>query len=242
MLLLTLTKDFKRASASYLALWATSMVDCVVLRFIEAWHCPHGTSISPQSLVTGVSTSFNATSWLQLLQVAFTFPSNCWTKMLRQLKPSLGCLQIWQFFTPFFTSWSAQCPQTGWPHGLAICGSTIGYVLKWIACSRRSDSRAREKNSRRKKEKKQQQLNSLPTYRRALLSERLEQAMKWKESMSSVRRNLCPRNNQSKEFYFSYQISQINSFGTLLTSTFLNNCWDNMYGRLSQVYHVRVMI
>ena len=162
MLLLTLTKDFKRASASYLALWATSMVDCVVLRFIEAWHCPHGTSISPQSLVTGVSTSFNATSWLQPLQVAFTFPSNCWAKMLRQLKPSLGCLQIWQFFTPFFTSWSAQCPQTGWPHGLAICGSTIGYVLKWIACSRRSDSRAREKNSRRKKEKKNNNLTRSP--------------------------------------------------------------------------------
>ena len=31
MLLLILTKDLKRASASYLALWATSMVDCVVL-------------------------------------------------------------------------------------------------------------------------------------------------------------------------------------------------------------------
>ena len=31
MLLLILTKDFKRASASYLPLWATSMVDCVVL-------------------------------------------------------------------------------------------------------------------------------------------------------------------------------------------------------------------
>ena len=183
MLLLILTKDLKRASASYLALWATSMVDCVVLRFIEAWHCPHGTSISPQSLVTGVSTSFNATSWLQPLQVAFTFPSNCWAKMLRQLKPSLGCLQIWQFFTPFFTSWSAQCPQTGWPHGLAICGLTIGYVLKW------------------------------------------------KESKSSVRRNLCPWNNQSKEFYFSYQISQITSFGTLLTSTFSKNCWDDMFVR-----------
>ena len=31
MLLLILTKDLKRASASYLALWATLMVDCVVL-------------------------------------------------------------------------------------------------------------------------------------------------------------------------------------------------------------------
>ena len=162
-------------------------------RFIEAWHCSHGTSISPQSLVTWVSTSFSASSWLQPLQVAFTFPSNCSAKMLRQ-KPNLGCLHIWQFFTPFFTSWSAQCPQTGWPHGLAICGLTIGYVLKW------------------------------------------------KESMSSVGRNLYPWNNQSKEFYFSYQISQINSFGTLLTSTFSKNCWDDMFGRLSQVYHVRVMI
>ena len=99
-----------------------------------------------------VSTSFSASSWLQPLQVAFTFPSNCSAKMLRQ-KPSLGCLHIWQFFTPFFTSWPAQCLQTGWPHGL-----------------------------------------------------------KWKESMSSVRRNLCPWNNQSKAFYFSYQISQINLF------------------------------
>ena len=73
-------------------------------------------------------------------------------------------------------------PQTGWPHGLAICRLTIGYVLKW------------------------------------------------KESMSSVRRNLCPWNNQSKEFYFSYQISQINSFGTLITSTFSKNCWDDKAG------------
>ena len=66
-----------------------------------------------------------------------------------------------------------------------------------VACSRRSDSRAREKNSRRKKKRGMNrggkgkrvlspplpvpprfpgvQLNSLPTYRRAL-SERLEQA------------------------------------------------------------------
>ena len=55
-----------------------------------------------------------------------------------------------------------------------------------VACSRRSDSRAREKNSRRKKKRGETrgfppprfpgvQLNSLPTYRRAL-SERLEQA------------------------------------------------------------------
>ena len=41
----------------------------------------------------------------------------------------------------------------------------------WFAKnSRRSDSRAREKK------KRGVQLNSLPTYRRALLSERLEQA------------------------------------------------------------------
>ena len=73
-------------------------------------------------------------------------------------------------------------------------GSTIG-----LACSRRSDCRAREKNSRREKKRGETrrgkgertlappsspsppcfpgvQLNSLPTYRRALLSERLEQA------------------------------------------------------------------
>ena len=42
----------------------------------------------------------------------------------------------------------------------------------WFAKnSRRSDSRAREK-----KKKRGVQLNSLPTYHRALLSERLEQA------------------------------------------------------------------
>ena len=41
-----------------------------------------------------------------------------------------------------------------------------------IACSRRSDSRAQEKNSRFPSV----QLNSLPAYRRARLSERLEQA------------------------------------------------------------------
>ena len=64
-----------------------------------------------------------------------------------------------------------------------------------LACSKRSDSRAGGKNSRRKKKRVQTrlslsppsppvpsprfpgvQLNSLPTYRRALLSERLEQA------------------------------------------------------------------
>ena len=70
------------------------------------------------------------------------------------------------------------------------CGST------GLACSRRSASRAREKNSRRKKKKGRLegergkwppcspppprspgvQFNSLPTDRRALLSERLEQA------------------------------------------------------------------
>ena len=71
-------------------------------------------------------------------------------------------------------------------------------VFQLLACSRRSDSRAREKNSRRKKKRGMNrggkgekvlsppppvpprfpgvQLNSLPTYRRALLSERLEQA------------------------------------------------------------------
>ena len=62
-----------------------------------------------------------------------------------------------------------------------------------LACSKRSDSWARGKNSRRKKKRGQTrlslspppvpsprfpgvQLNTLPTYRRALLSERLEQA------------------------------------------------------------------
>ena len=57
-------------------------------------------------------------------------------------------------------------------------------VFQLLACSRRSDSRAPEKNSRRKKKKRGEtlslftgvQLNSLPTYRRVLLSERLEQA------------------------------------------------------------------
>ena len=71
--------------------------------------------------------------------------------------------------------------------------STVG-----LACSRRSDSRAREKNSRRERKRGETrrgkgertiappsspppcfpgvQLNSLPTYCRALLSERLEQA------------------------------------------------------------------
>ena len=58
-----------------------------------------------------------------------------------------------------------------------------------LACSRRSDIRARGKNSRRKKKRGETglslslrprfpsvQLNSLPTYPRALLSEHLEQA------------------------------------------------------------------
>ena len=88
--------------------WWTVLSFC----FVEAWHCSHGTSISPQSLVTWVSTSFSASSWLQPLQVAFTFPSNCSAKMLRQ-KPSLGCLHMWQFVMPFFTSWSAQCCKLG---------------------------------------------------------------------------------------------------------------------------------
>ena len=84
--------------------------------------------------------------------------------------------------------------------------NVISYEI--VACSRRSDSRAREKNSRGKPKKKKRrgetrggkgertrslafaspvppprpprfpgvQLNSLPTYRHALLSERLEQA------------------------------------------------------------------
>ena len=109
--------------------WSRAWWIVLSFRFIKAWHCPHGTSISPQSLVTWVLTSFSASSWLQPLHVAFTFPSNCSAKMLRQ-KPCLGCLHIWQFCTPFFISWSAQCPHIGWPHGLAICGLTIGYVLK----------------------------------------------------------------------------------------------------------------
>ena len=194
MLLLILTKDLKRASASYLALWATSMVDCVVLSLywslaLLAWYFDLPAVFSDVGL-DFIQRQFLAAALAGRLHI----PQQLFlAKMLRQ-KPNLGCLHIWQFFTPFFTSWSAQCPQTGWPHGLAICGLTIGYLLKW------------------------------------------------KESMSSVGRNLCPWNNQSKEFYFSYQISQINSFGTLLTSTFSKNCWDDMFGRLSQVYHVRVMI
>ena len=67
-----------------------------------------------------------------------------------------------------------------------------------LACSRRSDSRAPDKNSRRKKKKNEGrlegergspsprfrglQLNSLPTYRRALPSERLEPAKKTLET------------------------------------------------------------
>ena len=52
----------------------------------------------------------------------------------------------------------------------------------WVARSRRSDSRAREKNPRRKKKRVETrgvQPNSLPTYHRALLSERLEQTKGW---------------------------------------------------------------
>ena len=48
-----------------------------------------------------------------------------------------------------------------------------------VACSRCSDSRAREKNSRRKKKNEGRtgvQFNALPTDRGALLSERVEQA------------------------------------------------------------------
>ena len=66
-----------------------------------------------------------------------------------------------------------------------------------LACSRRSDSRAQDKNSRRKKKNEGRlegergspsprfrglQLNSLPTYRRALPSERLEPAKKTLET------------------------------------------------------------
>ena len=77
-------------------------------------------------------------------------------------------------------------------------GSVV--VAQYLACSRRSDSRAREQNSRRKKNEGRLggerppssplvpppppplrfpgvKLNSLPTYRRALLSERLEQSI-----------------------------------------------------------------
>ena len=45
-------------------------------------------------------------------------------------------------------------------------------MSRTVACSRRSDSRAREKNSRLEV----YNLTRSPTYRRALLSERLEQA------------------------------------------------------------------
>ena len=63
-----------------------------------------------------------------------------------------------------------------------------------IACSRRSDSRVREKYSRRNKKKDgrlerevfpvYKLTNSLPTYHRALLSERLEQP---KMQMTTIR-------------------------------------------------------
>ena len=53
-----------------------------------------------------------------------------------------------------------------------------------LACSRRSDSRARQKNSRPPLVSPPLivQPNSLPTYRRALLSERLEQASRTQQS------------------------------------------------------------
>ena len=81
-------------------------------------------------------------------------------------------------------------------------GSVV--VAQYVACSRRSDSRAREKNSRRKKNEgrlegerppssplppasfSDVQLNSLPTYRRALLSERLEQSIQYGPSKTTV--------------------------------------------------------
>ena len=53
----------------------------------------------------------------------------------------------------------------------ALPGNTAKSTTSEGNSVRRSDSRARENNSRRKK-----QFNSLPTDRRALLSERLEQA------------------------------------------------------------------
>ena len=70
------------------------------------------------------------------------------------------------------------------------------FTEKMLACSRRSDSRAQDKNSRRKKNEgrlegerespfprfRGLQLNSLPTYHRALLSERLESAKKTLET------------------------------------------------------------
>ena len=85
--------------------WWTVLSFC----FIEAWQCSHGTSISPQSLVTWVSTSFSTSPWLQPLQVAFTFPSNCSAKMLL----AWAVCTCGSFFTPFFTSWSAQCRKLG---------------------------------------------------------------------------------------------------------------------------------
>ena len=60
--------------------------------------------------------------------------------------------------------------------------SKSGYVLRYVlAWSRRSDSRARKKNSRRKKTSPPHSFSrcttySLPTYHRTLLSGRLEQA------------------------------------------------------------------
>ena len=61
------------------------------------------------------------------------------------------------------------------------------FFLRTLACSRRSDSRAREKNSRPPLASPPPpppivQPNSLPTYRRALLSERLQQASRTQQS------------------------------------------------------------
>ena len=72
-----------------------------------------------------------------------------------------------------------------------------GPMARFLACSRRSDSRAREKNSRRKKMRvplcsplsrfPDVQFNSLPTDRRALLSERLEQATRFSKRGLAVK-------------------------------------------------------
>ena len=62
-----------------------------------------------------------------------------------------------------------------WPWGI-LRDNLECVIVAWaqIACSRRSDSSAREKNSRRKK--KRRKFNSLPTDCHAVLSECLEQA------------------------------------------------------------------
>ena len=96
-----------------------------------------------------------------------------------------------KLFLSWVSRWDYTILYTNRP---AFISQLISYSKFWfetntvalIACSRLSDSRPREKHSQGKKKNEGRlegkggdgvQLNSLPTYRRALLSERLEQAI-----------------------------------------------------------------